>query len=35
MKLFNLGREPRIYILHGSVRVLCQLEPVLFRAVMG
>jgi hypothetical protein len=34
-RVFNLGREPQIYILHGSLRVLCQLEPVLFRAVMG
>jgi hypothetical protein len=34
-RVFNMGREPQIYILHGSLRVLCQLEPVLFRAVMG
>jgi hypothetical protein len=32
-RVFNMGREPQIYILHGSLRVLCQLEPVLFRAV--
>ena len=33
-RVFNMGREPQIYILHGSLRVLCQLEPVLFRAVI-
>jgi hypothetical protein len=34
-RVFNMGREPQIYILHGSLKTLCQLEPVLFRAVMG
>jgi len=34
-RVFNMGREPQIYILHGSLTSLCQLEPVLFRAVMG
>jgi Domain of unknown function (DUF3883) len=33
-RVFNMGREARIYILHGSLRVLCQLEPVVFRAVI-
>jgi hypothetical protein len=33
-RVFNMGREPQIYILHGSLKVLCQLEPVLFRAVI-
>jgi len=33
-RVFNMGREPRIYILHGSLKILCQLEPVLFRAVI-
>ena len=33
-RVFNMGREPHIYILHGSLQVLCQLEPVLFRAVI-
>lgn len=33
-RVFNMGREPQIYILHGSLKILCQLEPVLFRAVM-
>ena len=33
-RVFNVGREAQIYILHGSLKVLCQLEPVLFRAVI-
>jgi hypothetical protein len=33
-RVFNMGREPQIYILHGSLKILCQLEPVLFRAVI-
>ena len=33
-RVFNLGREPQIYILHGSLKILCQLEPILFRAVI-
>jgi hypothetical protein len=33
-RVFNMGREPQIYILHGSLNILCQLEPVLFRAVI-
>jgi hypothetical protein len=33
-RVFDFGREPRLYILHGSLRTLCQLEPVLFRAVI-
>jgi hypothetical protein len=33
-RVFNLGKEPQIYILHGSLKILCQLEPVLFRAVI-
>jgi Domain of unknown function (DUF3883) len=33
-RVFDMGREPRIYILHGSLKILCQLEPVLFRAVI-
>ena len=32
-RVFDFGREPRLYILHGSLRTLCQLEPILFRAV--
>ena len=30
-RVFNMGREPQIYILHGSLNILCQLEPILFR----
>jgi hypothetical protein len=33
-RVFNMGREPQIYILHGSLKILCQLEPVVFRAVI-
>lgn len=33
-RVFNMGRDAHIYILHGSLKVLCQLEPVLFRAVI-
>jgi hypothetical protein len=32
-RVFDFGRAPRLYILHGSLRELCQLEPILFRAV--
>ena len=34
LRVFNMGREPQIYILHGSLKILCQLEPILFRAVI-
>ncbi|HJZ53759.1 MAG TPA: hypothetical protein VKE74_02315 [Gemmataceae bacterium] len=33
-RVFDFGREPRLYILHGSLRQLCQLDPVLYRAVV-
>ena len=33
-RVFNLGREQQIYILNGSLKILCQLEPILFRAVI-
>ncbi len=33
-RVFDFGKTPRIYILHGSLRELCQLEPVLYRAVV-
>lgn len=33
-RVFGFGREPRLYILHGSLRVMCQLDPVLYRAVI-
>ncbi len=31
-RVFDFGRSPRLFILHGSLRELCQLEPVLYRA---
>jgi hypothetical protein len=33
-RVFDFGREPRLYILHGSLRELCKLDPVLYRAVI-
>ena len=33
-RVFNMGRQPQIYILHDSLKILCQLEPILFRAVI-
>jgi len=33
-RVFDFGRSPRIYILHGSLRELCQLDQVLYRAVI-
>jgi len=33
-RVFDFGRSPRMYILHGSLRQRCQLEPVLYRAVV-
>lgn len=33
-RVFDFGREPRLYVLHGSLRELCQLDPVLYRAVV-
>jgi hypothetical protein len=33
-RVFDFGRDPRLYILHGSLRKLCQLDPVLYRAVI-
>lgn len=31
-RVFDFGRDPRLYILSGSLREKCQLDPVLFRA---
>jgi hypothetical protein len=31
-RVFDFGRAPRVYILPGSLRVTCRLEPTLFRA---
>ncbi len=33
-RVFDFGREPRLYILHGSLKELCQLDPVLYRAII-
>jgi len=33
-RIFNFGHSPQLYILHGSLRQLCQLEPVLYRAMI-
>jgi hypothetical protein len=32
-RVFDFGRDPRLYILHGSLREMYQLDPVLYRAV--
>ena len=32
--VFDFGREPRLYILHGSLRERCQLDRVLYRAII-
>jgi hypothetical protein len=34
-RVFDFGRTPRLYILHGSLKKLCQLEPILYRALIG
>jgi hypothetical protein len=33
-RVFDFGRDPRLYILNGSLREQCQLDPVLYRAVI-
>jgi hypothetical protein len=33
-RVFDFGRIPRLYILHGSLRERCQLEPIVYRAVI-
>jgi len=33
-RVFDFGRSPRLYILHGSLSELCQLEPVLYKAAI-
>lgn len=33
-RVFDFGRSPRLYILHGALSQLCQLDPVLYRAVI-
>ncbi|WP_010585825.1 DUF3883 domain-containing protein [Schlesneria paludicola] len=32
-RVFDIARQPRLYILKGSLRVSCQLQPVLYRGV--
>lgn len=34
-RVFDFGRSPRLYILHGSLSELCQLEPVLYKAAIN
>jgi hypothetical protein len=34
-RVFNFAQEPRVYILTGSLREHCQLEPMLFWATIG
>ena len=33
-RVFDFGRTPRLYILHGALSQLRQLDPVLYRAVI-
>jgi hypothetical protein len=33
-RVFDLARTPRLFILHGSLRNVCELDPVLYRASM-
>ena len=33
-RAFDFGRAPHVYILHGSLRERCQLDPVVFRAML-
>ena len=33
--LFDFADRPRLYVLGGSLRVTCRLDPVQFRAVVG
>jgi hypothetical protein len=33
-RVFDFGKEPRVYILNGPLRELCRLDPVLYRAVI-
>ena len=33
-RVFDFGRSPRIFILNGSLRSLCDLDPVLYRATL-
>jgi hypothetical protein len=33
-RVFDFARTPRVYILTGSLRSTCRLEPTMFRAVI-
>jgi hypothetical protein len=33
-RVFDFGRSPRLYILQGSLREVCRLEPVMYRALI-
>ncbi len=33
-RVFDFGRDPRLFILHGALNELCQLDPVLYRAII-
>jgi len=33
-RVFDFARQPRVYILTGSLRAVCRLEPILFRATI-
>jgi hypothetical protein len=33
-RVFDIGRTPRVYILTGSLRSTCRLEPMLYRATI-
>jgi hypothetical protein len=33
-RVFDFGKAPRVYVLSGSLRVSCRLEPTLFRATI-
>ncbi len=33
-RVFDFARRPRVYILPGSLRANCPLEPTLFRATI-
>jgi hypothetical protein len=34
-RVFDVGRSPRVYILTGSLRAGCRLEPLQYRATLG
>lgn len=33
-RVFHLGRDPRLFILHGDLKEHCRLQPVLYKAVI-